>query len=154
MNAAKAVESAMPSLSINDVTINEGPARPPSGHIHRDTLRSDGARRDGAVQHRGQHRHRRDELSGEAARSHSLGPHRSAGEYDRHRRGARATVGGFFLRLSNATNATILRSNGRCTIAPLDTDADGMPDYWENHFGFNFDRLDPTDAVRMPTATA
>lgn len=147
VNAAMAVESAMPSLSINDVTINEGPAAATVTATFTVTL-SAATVRDVTVQF--------NTVDGTAvAGTNYLATTGSltftAGTVTKQ---VSVTVNGgtlaqpsadFLLRLSNATNATILRSNGRCTITPLDTDADGMPDYWENLY--SFDRLDPADAV-------
>jgi len=147
VNAAKAVESAMPSLSINDVTINEGPAGGTVTATFTVTL-SAAAVRDVTVQW--------NTVDGTA-----LAPanYVAAGGTITFPAGATTaqvsvTINGdtlaqpsanFLLRLSNATNTTILRSNGQGTITPLDTDGDGMPDYWEILHGFN--PLDPADAA-------
>ncbi len=147
VNAARAVESAMPSLSVNDVTATEGSASTPGTATFTITL-SAATVREVTVDW--------NTVNGTAlAGTHFTAASGTitigAGSVT-----AQVTVnliGGvlaqpsvnFLLRLSNATNATILRSNGRGTITALDTDGDGMPDYWEIANGF--DKTKPADAA-------
>ena len=147
VNAAKAVESAMPSLNINDVTINEGPAGGTVTATFTVTLAA-AAVRDVTVQW--------NTVDGTAVAGTNYVATTGTLTFPAGTTTApvNVTVNGgtlsqpsanFLLRLSNATNAAIVRSNGRCTITPLDTDGDGMPDYWEILHGF--DRLAPADAA-------
>jgi subtilisin family serine protease len=147
VNAAKAVESAMPSLSVNDVTINEGPAAATVTATFPVTL-SAATVRDVTVQF--------NTVDGTAIAGTNYVAATGSLTFLAGSTTAQVNVtvnGGtlaqpsanFLLRLSNATNATILRSNGTCTITPLDTDNDGMPDYWELLYQFN--PLDPGDAA-------
>jgi hypothetical protein len=147
VNAAKAVESAMPSLSVNGVSLNEGPATATTTATFTATL-SAATVRAVTVQF--------STMDGSAV----AGTHYQAATgtltFPAGATTAQASVtvnGGmltqpkadFFLHLSAATNATILVSNGRCTLSALDTDLDGMPDYWEILHSFAIG--DPSDAA-------
>ena len=147
VNAAKAVESAMPSLRVNDVTINEGPADATVIATFTVTL-SAATVRAVTVQF--------NTVDGTAIAGTNYQATAGTLTFPAGTTAAQMNVtviGGTlaqpsancFLHLSNATNATILRSNGQCTITPLDTDGDGLPDYWESQFGFTLS--DPSDAA-------
>ena len=147
VNAARAVESAMPSLSVNDVTINEGAASTTATATFNVTL-SAAAVREVTVQF--------NTVDGTAIAGTNFAATNGTLTFPAGTTAAQVNVtihGGllaqpsanFLLRLSGATNATILRSNGRCTITPLDTDGDGLPDYWEILHNFNL--TDPADAA-------
>ena len=150
VNAARAVESAMPSLSANDVFINEGPALATMTATFTVTL-SAAAVRDVTVQF--------DTVNGTALAGTNYQALTGTLTFLAGSTTAQVSVtvsGGmlaqpsanFFLHLSGATNATVLRSNGKCTITPLDTDGDGMPDYWELLHGF--DLAESSDAAGDP----
>ncbi len=147
VNAARAVESAMPSLSINDVTLNEGPVWSTATATFTVML-SAAAVRDVTVQF--------NTVDGTAIAGTNYLASTGTLTFPAGTITAQVNVtiyGGtlaqpsanFLLRLSGATNATIFRSNGKCTITPQDTDGDGMPDYWEILHGF--DPRDPADAA-------
>ena len=146
VNAARAVESAMPSLSINDVTLSEGSANSPGIATFTVTL-SAATVRDVTV----------DWNTVNATALGGTNFTAASGTLTIPAGATTAQVGvtligraltqpsaNFLLRLSNAANATIFRSNGKCTITALDTDGDGIPDYWEIAHGF--DPADPADA--------
>ena len=143
VNAARAVESAMPSLSINDATANEGAAATPGTAIFNVTL-SAAAVRDVTVQFNTVDGTAIAGTNYTAANGTLTIPAGSTTvQTSVTLTGAALTLpsANFSIRLSNATNATILRANGQGTITALDTDRDGMPDYWEIAHGFN-----PNDA--------
>jgi subtilisin family serine protease len=145
VNAAMAVESAMPALSVNDVIVNEGPAWGTATATFTVTL-SAATVRDVTVEF--------NTVDGTAIAGINYQSTTGTLSFPAGTTTAQVNVnvtGGtlaqpsanFFLRLSGAVNATIFRSNGKCTITPMDTDGDGMPDYWEILYGF--DLLDPAD---------
>ncbi len=147
VNAARAVESAMPGVSVGDVTINEGAASTTTVATFTVTL-SGAAVRDVTVQWTTADA---TAIAGTNYQAASGTLTFAAGTTSLQ---VNVTISGgaltqpsafFLLRLSNPTNAVIVRASARCTITPLDTDGDGMPDYWENLHGFN--RLDPADAA-------
>ena len=139
VNAARAVESAMPSVSINDVTLSEGSAATPGTATFAITL-SAAAVRDVTVQW--------NTVNATAVAGTNFTAASGTLTIPAGSTNAQASVtliGGalakpsanFLLRLSNETNATIFRSNGKCTVTALDTDGDGIPDYWENLYALN-----------------
>ncbi len=147
VNAARAVESAMPSLSINDATTSEGSAASPGTATFTVTL-SAATVRDVTVQW--------NTVNGTALAGTNFSAANGTLTIPTGSTSAQASValiGGvlaqpsanFLLRLSNATNAIISRSNGKGTITALDTDGDGIPDYWENFHTLNPN--DPADAA-------
>ena len=147
VNAARAVESAMPSLSISDVTVNEGPVATPGAATFTITL-SAATVRDVTVQW--------NTVDGTALAGMNYTAASGALTIPAGATTAQASVtliGGaltqpsanFLLRLSSATEAATFRSNGKGTITALDTDGDGIPDYWETRYGL--DPNDPADAA-------
>ncbi len=147
VNAARAVESAMPSLSVNDVTINEGPAATTATATFNVTL-SAAAVREVTVQCNtvdGTAIAGTNFIATNGMLTFPAGTTTAQVNVTIHGGKLAQPLANFLLRLSSATNAGILRPNGRCTITPLDTDGDGLPDYWENLYNFNLN--DPTDAA-------
>jgi subtilisin family serine protease len=147
VNAARAVESAMPSLSVNDVTTTEGSAGAPGAATFTVTL-SAATVRDVTVDW--------NTTNGTALAGTNFTAANGTLTLPAGTTSAQVSVnliGGvlgqpsvnFFLHIANATNATIFRSNGKGTITALDSDRDGMPDYWEIANGF--DKMDLTDAA-------
>lgn len=146
VNAMKAVASALPSLSISSATINEGPAGATVTATLTATL-SAATVRDVTVQFA--------TVDGTALAGTN---YQAAGGTLTIPAGSltaqvNVTINGgtlrqpsanFTVRLGSAVNATILVPDGIVTITPLDTDGDGMPDYWEILYGF--DPLNPADA--------
>ncbi len=147
VNAALAVESAMPSLSAGDVTVNEGPAAATATATFTVSL-SSATVRDVTVQF--------STVDGTALAGTNYTAASGTLTIPAGSTSAQVNVsvtGGtlaapsanFFLHLGSPANATILRANGKCTITPVDTDGDGMPDYWETLNGFAPN--DPADAL-------
>jgi hypothetical protein len=148
VNAVKAVQSAMPSLSINDVTINEGPAPGTVTAAFTVTL-SAATVRDVTVQFGTVDGTAIAGTNYQAAGGTLTIPAGSTtGQVNVIINGGTLMrpSANFVITLSGATNATILRANGNCTITPLDSDGDGMPDYWELLYGF--DRFNAADAAQ------
>ena len=150
VNAARAVESAMPSLSISDVTVSEGTAATPGIANFTITL-SAATIRDVTVQWNTVDA---TALAGTnytgASGTITIPAGSTTAQVSVNLIGAvLAKPSAFFLlRLGNATNATIFLSNGKGTLTALDTDGDGIPDYWENSHGLKPN--DPTDAALDP----
>ncbi len=147
VNAAKAVESAMPAVSVNDVTTTEGSGGTPGTATFPITI-SAATVRDVTVDWNTANGTALAGTNFTAANGTLTIPS-----------GAVSTqvsvnlIGGvlaqpsvnFFLHLGTAANAAIFRPNGKGTITALDTDHDGMPDYWE--IANTFDKADPADAT-------
>ena len=147
VNAARAVESAMPSLSVNDVIATEGSPGTPGTATFTITLSAATVR---AVTLEW------NTVNGTALAGTNFTAANGMITIPIGATAAQVSVnliGGvlaqpsvnFSLHLANPTNATIFRSNGKGTITALDTDNDGMPDYWEIANGF--DKMDPADAA-------
>ncbi|MEO6740998.1 MAG: S8 family serine peptidase, partial [Chthoniobacteraceae bacterium] len=143
VNAARAVESAMPTLSINDATTSEGSTDATfTITLSAPTVRDvtvDWNTVNGTA------------LAGTNFTAASGTVTIPAGTTTAHvgvtPSGPVLTVPSvnFLLRLSNPINATIVRYNGKGTITALDSDGDGIPDYWETRYGLN--PADPADAA-------
>ena len=139
VNAARAVESALPVLSIADVALNEGAIGTMPSAVFTITL-SAKAVRDVTVQFA--------TVDGTALAAITYAAASGTVTIPAGSTSAQVSVniiGGtlnrpsakFLVHLSAPTNAIIARSDGTCTIAAVDTDMDGIPDYWENLFGMN-----------------
>ena len=150
VNAARAVESAMPMLSIADVAINEGGMGATPTAVFNVTLSAPTVR-DVSVQFA--------TVDGTAIAAANYTATTGTLTILTGSTSAQVTVGikggtlnrplaDFLLHLSSPTNSIISRSDGACTISALDTDADGLPDYWENRFALN--PLLPGDASLDP----
>jgi hypothetical protein len=147
VNAARAVESALPLLNIGDVVANEGSAVAPGTATFSLTLSAPTVR-DVTVQSA--------TLDGTALAGVNYAATSGPLTIFAGTTAQTASVpliGGalhqpsasFVLHLSNAANAGLAKADGTGTITALDSDGDGIPDYWEVTHGLN--PFDPSDAL-------
>ena len=147
VNAARAVESAMPVLTIADITMSEGAVGATPSAAFMITLSAQ-AVRDVTVQFTTVDGSALDGTNYTATAGTLTFPAGSTsaqvivsitgGSLNQ-------TTGTFVLRLSNPANAIIARGDGTCTISAVDTDGDGIPDFWERRYNLN--PLDPSDGA-------
>ncbi len=151
VNASRAVASAMPVLNINDVIANEGSAAAPGTATFTISL-SAPTTRDVTVQFG----------TADATALAGTNYNAASGSLTIPAGGTSSTtgvslIGGvlqqpsayFTMNLSLAANALLTaKTSGKGTITALDSDGDGIPDYWETAHGLN--PFDPTDAPLDP----
>jgi hypothetical protein len=151
VNASRAVASAMPVLNINDVIANEGSAAAPGTATFTISL-SAPTTRDVTVQFGTADYTALAGINYNTANGTLTIPAGGTSSS-----ASASLIGGvlqqpsvsFVMNLSLASNALLTaKTTGRGTITALDSDGDGIPDYWEIANGLN--PFDPTDAQLDP----
>ena len=139
VNAARAVASALPLLSVADVAVNEGAISASPAAVFTITLSAQ-AVRDVTVQFT--------TVDGTALGGVNYTAASGTVTIPAGSTSAQVVVniiggalnqntGTFIVRLANPANAALARSDGTCTITAVDTDGDGIPDFWERRYNLN-----------------